>query len=249
MERLAHGLARRVRAVVLMLSMVGIVACLGCDSGKLPVNPTSVTSTAVEVPRSLSGQVFELIPGSRLPAANIAVSVGVLTTSGCAPPCVSTTRSTYDSTTTGPDGRYSFPQLPAGSAVVHAYSANHRQVCGAGIELGAVTQLDVEITPTANPQPSPTMPPLRVTGQVYEMTPAGRVGVSGAWIGMDHHLPDSPFLTVFTDADGRYAACGIPPNWPIGFDTGKTGYEVAANTVWHYFRADTTLDIELRRLP
>jgi hypothetical protein len=197
----------------------------------------------------LSGQVFELIPGGRLPAANVLVHVGVMTISGCAPPCISATRFTYETTTTGPDGRYSFQQLPAGSAVVLAYSANYRQVCGAGIELGAATQLDVEVTSTANPQLSPTMPPLHVTGQVYEITPAGRVGVSGAWIGMDHHVPDSPFLTVFTDAEGRYAACGIPPNWPIGFDTGKTGYEFAGQTVWHYFRADTTLDIEMRRVP
>jgi hypothetical protein len=238
-----------VRAVVLIAAVVAIAAGLGCNDSTSLVNPTSVRSTTAEGPRSLSGQVFELIPGSRVPAANIPVLAVVLTTAGCAAPCTSTTRATYVDTATGPDGRYSFAQLPAGSAVVLAGSPTYQQVCGAGAELSAATQLDVEITSRSNPQPSPTMPPLRVTGQVYEMTPAGRVGVSGASIGMDHHLPDAPFLTVFTDADGRYRACGIPANWPIGFDVGKSMYEVADRTYWRHFNADTTLDIEVRRMP
>ena len=241
---------RTMRAVVVTPTAVVIAACLGCDGGGASlVNPTPAPSSLAEVPRALSGQVFQLMPGGRVAAANIDVLAVVVTTSGCAAPCVSATRFTYHNTITGPDGRYSFPQLPAGSAVLLANLTMHQQVCGAGAELGVATQLDVEITSSANPQPSPMPPPLRVTGQIYEMTEAGRVGVSGASIGIDHHVPDAPFLTVFTGADGFYTACGIPANWPILFDIGKTGYEVVNRTSWRHFTADTTLDIEMRRLP
>jgi hypothetical protein len=153
------------------------------------------------------------------------------------------------STTTGPDGRYHFPDLRAGSAIVIAGDSwTHQQLCGAAVELRVGTQgtqLDVEVTSRANPQPPTRLPPLRVTGQVYEMTSSGRVGVEGTLIGTDWIAPDSPFLTIYSERDGRYTACGIPPNTSIAFETFKTGYLVTY--FWRQFTADTTLDIELKR--
>ena len=89
------------------------------------------------------------------------------------------------------------------------------------------------------------MAPLRVTGRVYETTPDGRVGISGAVISMEHHGPDAPFYSVVADAEGRYIACGIPRGWPISFWVWRQGYE--ESYVWHQFAADDTVDIELKR--
>jgi hypothetical protein len=111
--------------------------------------------------------------------------------------------------------------------------------------LSAVTELDLEITSTSNPQPSPTMPPLRVSGQIFEMTSNGRVGVGGASIGLDWMGPDSPFITVNADKNGRYTTCGIPAHAPIAFWALKAGY--TDSYTWHQFSTDGTLDIELTR--
>jgi hypothetical protein len=155
-------------------------------------------------------------------------------------------KATYETTTTGPDGQYHFPKLPPGPAVVLANSPGRRQVCGAYAELTAMTQLDVEITSIADPQPSPTLPSVKVTGQMYEMTPGGRVGVGGAELYMEWHN-DMPFLSVYADANGNYTACGIPANRPIAFwpFVWHQGFEDPY--VWHQFSGDTTIDIELKR--
>jgi hypothetical protein len=227
------------------VALIALVACLGCHDNKSPVNPTLASSPAASVPMTLSGRVFEVIPGARIPAPGISLTAVVVTESSCSPPCSSKRTWVREGTTSGPDGRYHFPLLPAGAAIVLAHSPGHQQVCGAATVLGVTTELDVEITSSSNPQPSPTMPPLRVTGQIYEMTPSGRVGLDGASIGMEWMAPDSVFITVNADKDGRYTACGIPANAPIAFWAFKSGYDDPY--VWHQFTADTTVDIELKR--
>jgi hypothetical protein len=130
-------------------------------------------------------------------------------------------------------------------AIVRTHSATHRQICGATAELDLVTQLDVEITSGTTRQPSSTtLPPVRVTGQIYEMTPAGRVGIDGAEI-YTEWASDGPFQTFYAGADGRYTACGIPADWPIGFETSRRGYN--GFYVRRQFSADSIFDIELER--
>jgi hypothetical protein len=186
-----------------------IVPIAGCDSGSPTSGVTPTSPSATPAPLTLFGQVFELTPGRRVPTADFPVTTVVEPSGGG--------RWTYERTTTGPDGRYHFPNLPAGSAFVLAYTTTHRQVCGAVARLGAATELEVEITSRANPQPSTTMPSLRVTGQVYQTTPSERAGVGGTFIYLEHDAPDAPFLEVYADADGHYTTCGIPTNTRIGF--------------------------------
>ena len=170
--------------------------------------------------------------------------VRVLSRNCTAPVCTDA-----QSTRTGPDGRYSFSELPEGRVVVTANTAAHAQVCGATSVLSATTQLDVEITSRTNRQPSLTMPPLRVSGQLFRITPAGRVGVSRGEIALELSLDASAqttstafFLEVDADANGNYLACGLPANWPIRFISGFEDYQA-----WHQFSADGTLDIERRQ--
>lgn len=223
----------------------------GCDSkdrmAHVPVpSPTPQLPQPPAVTYTLSGNVFEVLPGgSRVPAAGFPVLVVVETVSGCSRPCTRIVSLKYQHATTGPDGRYHLLDLPAGSAIVLANSRTHRQVCGALAVLTATTQLDVEVTSRENPQPSPTVPPLRLTGQVYETTPTGRVGIGGALVYFESHS-DASFLEVYADADGRYTACGIPANRPIAISPWQEGFDNPY--AWHQFSADATLDLELKRV-
>jgi hypothetical protein len=164
--------------------------------------------------------------------------------SGNCPAVVCTSTLTHRNTETGPDGRYSVSGLPAGSAALFFKSATHRQVCGAFAPLVVSSQLDLEITSRANPQPSPAPAPLRLTGQVYETTPAGRVPMAGASVYFDWYW-DAFFFDVHAGQDGSYSACGIPSNWPMQFHVWQDGYDEAYGQV--SFGTDTTLDIELKR--
>jgi hypothetical protein len=195
------------------------------------------------VTTSLSGQVFELTPAGRFPLGNVEVLAIVLA------PGPGT--HTYVGTTTGTDGRYSFTELPAGSAVVRAFSPGRAQVCGALIALTATTQQDLEMTSTANPQQSPNPNPLRVTGRIYEMTPSGPVGLAGAEINIEW-ANDGGFVAATADGNGYYLACGIPPNRLMAFEVFRNpfdgyGGEYEIPRSWYQFSGDATLDFELKR--
>lgn len=231
--------------VVTLMTVAWLVA--GCDTPHGPTPPPGPgTSGPPSVPAgtvTLSGRVFEIGPGSRTPAANRSLWAAV-----GPPPLVSGAISTFF-TTTDSSGRYTITQLPAGHiAVVHAGSTDYPQLCAAGLQLRAgAAELDVEITSSANPQPSPTMPHLIISGQIYEMTSAGRVGIAGAYFGVDWNVDSPLFGGLFTDADGRYSLCGIPRGWLIEFLAGKPGrYTDVA--IWRGFDANTTFDVELKRL-
>jgi hypothetical protein len=192
--------------------------------------------------------VFEVISGAHVPVADFPVFVRVLSRNCTAPVCTDSF-SAAQSTRTGADGRYSFGELPQGRVVISANTAAHAQVCGATSVLSTTTQLDVEITARTNRQSSLTMPPLRVSGQLFQMTPTGRVGVSRGEIALQLSLDASAqststafFLEVDADANGNYVACGLPANWPILFISGHEDYQK-----WHQFSADGTLDIERRQ--
>jgi hypothetical protein len=85
-----------------------------------------------------------------------------------------------------------------------------------------------------------------VTGQVYETTPAGRVGVGGVEVWIEWQ-PDTTFLTVRTDENGRYTACGIPVGWPIEFSPWFANHTYEQLSRWYQFLSDTTVDFELKR--
>jgi hypothetical protein len=116
--------------------------------------------------------------------------------------------------------------------------------------LSANTQQDLEVTTIANPQRSPVPAPLTVTGEIYEATPAGRVGLGGAVIYLEWAF-ESNFLTVVADAEGRYQACGIPASRPMKFEVFRSvteGYDPeCANYIWGWdFGTAPTRDIELK---
>ena len=235
------------KLIVCVLSLYAIPSVSACGSSSHSAGSLSPASPSQPSPPAsflVSGRVFEVISGGHVPAADFPVFVRVIARNCTAPVCSDSQR-----TTTGPDGLYAFGNLPEGRVVVSANTASHAQVCGATTVLSAATQLDVEITSRTNRQRSLTMPPLRVGGQLFRITPAGRVGVSHGEIALALSLDASAqtastafFLEVDADANGNYLACGLPANWPIRFVSGFEDYQA-----WHQFSADATLDIERRQ--
>ena len=230
-----------------LCAILSIAACGSSSGSPASMPPTSPSPPAPPASFSVSGRVLEVISGAHVPVADFPVFVRVLSRNCTAPVCTDSF-SAAQSTRTAADGRYSFGDLPEGRVVINANTAAHAQVCGATSVLSASTQLDVEITSRTNRQPPLTMPPLRVSGQLFQMTPAGRVGVRGE-IALQLSLDASAqttstafFLEVDTDANGNYLACGLPANWPIRFTSGYEDYQE-----WHQFGADGTLDIERRQ--
>jgi hypothetical protein len=221
--------------------MVLILAVAACDSRRRHGGITGPLPPATSP--SLSGQVFDVTPAGRFPLAGSEVRIVV--TQQTSP---NSSRRIYMATTTGPDGRYSFPELPAGSAVVHAGAPGRRQICGALTALVANTQQDLEVTSTSNPQRPPSPSPFIVTGRIYETTLAGRVGLGGAAIHLEFGY-EGYFLTVVADAEGFYQACGISP--PMGFEVFRSvsdGYdsECANYVSGRDFGTAPTRDFELK---
>ena len=225
-------------AIVCCVTLSATLSIGACgSSGSPPASPAAESF-------SVSGRVLEVISGAHVPAVDFPVSVRALPTG-----CASLGCTVPVNTRTGPDGRYSVGGLPAGRVIVTTSTASHAQLCGATSVLSATTQLDVEITSRTIRQPSLTRPPLRVSGQIFRNTPAGRVGVSQGEIGLDLSMnatsqttSTAPFLEVDADANGNYLACGLPASWPIKFISGFEDYQA-----WHQFVADATLDIERRQ--
>ena len=233
----------RTRAIA--LSAVVFAWTAACDTPgpttpSQPPPPPPVTSVPAAL--TLSGQVYDLTPQGRVPApAGVGLAINVL--SGNCPGIPCSIGITRKNTETGPDGRYSFSDLPKGSAALFAYGT-HMLPCGAFTPLAVSGVLDLDVTSRANPQPSPAPAPVQVTGQVYEVTPAGRVGVADAYVYFDWYW-ESPYFAVRADGNGRYAVCGIPPNWQMGVGAWQDGYWEAY--AYRYFQRDTTFDIELKR--
>lgn len=227
-----------------------VFLCEGCAS---PVSPTSDPDVENPPPVpartvDLSGTVFEIRGGSRTPAANHSLWAQV-----GPPPRVSGSFS-YPRATTDSAGRYTFRDLPVGDiAVVFAGGPGfslegYQQLCAAAVKLGpGGGDLDIEVTSSGNPEPSPVPRPLVVSGQVYEMTPAGRVGVAHAALAVEWSYESWLWGAIFTDAEGRYAMCGMPSGWALTIYAGKpdSGYEYVSKGA--AFSGNATFDIEVRR--
>ena len=230
--------------IVYAVKLCAILSSAACGSSSSSPGSMQPTSPSPPASFSVSGRVVEVTSGAHVPAVDFPVFVRVISRNCMAPVCEA-----LQGTRTGPDGRYSFSELPEGRVVVSANTAAYAQVCGASSFLSATTQLDVEITSRTNRRSSLTMPPLSVSGQLFRITPAGRVGVSHGEIALALSLDASAqtgmtafFLEVDADANGNYLACGLPANWPIRFTSGFEDYQA-----WHQFSADATLDIERKQ--
>jgi hypothetical protein len=88
----------------------------------------------------LSGVVFEVVPGGRIPAAGVPLLAVIATTTG------NSMRFTRVGTTTGPDGRDQLSDLPQGSAIILPATLTYQLVCGAAAEpFGGDSTVDIEL--------------------------------------------------------------------------------------------------------
>jgi hypothetical protein len=122
------------------LCAILLIAACGSSSSSpgsmQPNSPSPRSSPSPPASFSVFGRVFEVISGAHVPAADFPMLVRVLSRNCTAPVCTNA-----QSTRTGPDGRYSFGELPEGRVVVTANTAAHAQVCGATSVLGMSLRL------------------------------------------------------------------------------------------------------------
>jgi hypothetical protein len=151
-------------------------------------------------------------------------------------------------------GHFSLSNEPVGTALIFAYKDGWRQPCATVFDITGNTSHDVLLVSdpsyvgAALPAALTTAPSL--TGIVYETTPAGRVPVAGASVGVEVE-PDLPTATTMTDANGRYLMCGLPSGtkgFPalLGLSAGKDGYGTA-DVATTLSGPVTTLDVEIRK--
>jgi hypothetical protein len=239
-------------AWVPVVVIVLVVAAAGCDARQIPGSPSQTPPPPpppAPAPPRILGQVFEITAAGRVPAANISLVMTVIT-GNCPARICSSRVHRFDGITSGADGRYEFSSLPPDStrAFVSALTAGYYQTCGAAaILLPSVdTRLDLEITSSSNPRSSPSPTPLLLIGQVFEMTPSGRVGIGHALVGLEYPFSDMPFFQVEADSDGRYVLCGVPASQQVAVWAWADGYDDDYYS-WRTFTTSTTHDIELIR--
>ena len=87
----------------------------------------------------------------------------------------------------------------------------------------------------------------RISGRVFERTPAGTQPISGAKIIADFSggFGWAPSAATLTDATGSYLLCGLEGDLGVELNVSKDGY--AGATVNINLRLATTYDIELKQ--
>jgi len=172
----------------------------------------------------LQGLVFDAFDG---PIANAAINVWVQTrTSGFSWWYV-TGRGYYSSA----DGRYEVSRLPSAQIQLWAggaFQQGYVQPCAVTFDMTSDVVRDIEVVSIATlnstaPQRPITARGPALTGTVYEVTPAGRQPVAGAFIwvdGQDHN--GLVVAQTMTDLNGQYFLCDLPPG--AVYDIYKDGF-------------------------
>jgi len=148
-----------------------------------------------------------------------------------------------------PDGRYEIP-IPSDTIRVDVQGPRFQPCATTVIPTGSDIA-DVHSVPDASllnsrlPASVPVLPG-RLSGTVYEQTPAGRRPLANAWVTLDS-VWGLGWIAADTvsDADGRYLLCGVQHGPSLSVVAGLNGYEV-------YYSGDlggsALHDIEMRRL-
>jgi hypothetical protein len=236
----------KARYLILTTALVALVACTGPSNspspGPQPTQP-SPPAPAPEPPAAalpgpgitLSGRILEVLAdGTRRPirARQVAVEVEVQDVrdpqrGGWVP--------------VGTDGGYRLSGVPENrfvkiSSVDTAGLTARYRFCGTNKITSGDTTLDVPLF-----LPGATLPTPTLSGQVFTVIDGKPMPVAGADVYYQSRAY-GPDVWGYTDRDGRYSLCGIPPM------PGKL-YMVCGNDVTAYsqvvdVRADTVIDID-----
>ena len=229
---------------------------VGCRDS-FPISPTAVgpdvVNTAQDPPGSgpftMSGLVFEAESDGKRPLPGLEIGVAVETSPG---PGIFFYYQ-HGKVSTNEHGQYHIAGLPPGriwifgglNPAARGGDANaHVQPCAAAVQVETNTTFDLELVSPTNPPPRHVIQPLTISGTVFELTPGGRVALSGARV-FAEKLVDVVATGSVSDALGRYALCGLPQDtWQV-FAV-KDGYQTwVGGASW--LSASSTLDIELKR--
>ena len=197
-----------------LLMLVLVTGLAGCDGARESAAPTAPT-TPTRPTATLSGLVFVETPTGLTPIENAKVRLEV--------------GSYRQDSLTDQSGRYRLTELYDGSSSVitsrEGYDTETRSVTIKGDVV-----LDIRITPQV---------PHTLSGEVFEMTPSGRVPLDGALV----HWSDG-HTDYYTASDGLFTFSDVR-NGVTSLMASKEGY----GTVFLQatVRGDTRFDIQLVR--
>lgn len=212
---------------MLMLLPLTVVACGANHAANLPSAPTAgsqAISPATPATFTATGHVFENRNGIKTPMVDVNVHLWGVPCQGN-PNCI-----TWYSTAFGRDimsdaeGRYDAPGISSLSRVeVMAGKGGYAQPCRA-FASSQHQSADIELVPlgslnTTNPPALMTDRPL-VTGSVVEMTAAGPVGVTGAFVSTGFY--DLDLAWTLTDLNGHFTLCDVAGSY---LSVAKEGYQ------------------------
>ena len=216
-----------------IVTFVAIASCRGAPTSPLP--PANPVAPSPSPTVTLSGEIVDVLPdGTRRRSigarqVNIEVEVGSPTDpqrGGWVP--------------VDADGRYRLTNVPNGrfvkiTSVSFLYSNEHR-LCATNTITAGDTELDVALYLPGADVPGPTL-----SGQVSAVINGQRVPLDRVDIYF-RSRGFGPDLVEFTDSNGRFTLCGIPP-------IPGTLYMFCANDIQPYelavdIRADTVIDID-----
>ena len=228
------------RPLLLVCLLLLATACT--DSHTAPVAPSGLPNGSTGAPPALvnlSGTVYEYTPAGRRSLPNVPLDVSVDFQAW--PPQL----------TSDAEGRYGILKAPMSALKVRAEAPGYSQPCRAGAILDRDTTLDVHLvsdTLLTSTGPPPSMPVAerRISGRVFERTPAGTQPISGSRIIGDFSAGFgwAPSATTLTDATGSYLLCGLEGDLGVELNVSKAGY--AGATVHINLGLSTTYDIELK---
>ena len=228
---------------LLGLGAIAALAAACSDTARLPTAPNSASNpplatVAPPVP-AVSGVVYESTAAGRRPLADVPLDISLEYQSWPA------------KVTTDADGRYTWSTNGSGLKVV-GQKPGYSQPCRVALSATTVVQdvylvADETLETSGVPASMPIVEPV-LRGRVFERTPSGEKGISGASVILDFTggWGWAPSATTVTDSAGRYVLCNVQD---VGFGfyalVSKPGYKGEFVSV--DVTPSATFDIELHR--
>jgi hypothetical protein len=149
-------------------------------------------------------------------------------------------------------GHFTAPFVPTSHIALFVSKSGYAQPCAATARVDGATTVRVELVPLETLRSfNPPRPELAdepwLTGQIYELTDAGRQPIADADVWLEGGV-GVPLARTRSDLGGGYFVCNFDDlPMPTDLVVVKDGYETAR--VWPVNTSEsTTLDIELKRL-
>ena len=235
-------LSRDKRHIVTFLAVVAITACGGAPAVP-PTSPSPPLALTTPLPpsRTVTGSVWLSSPTAPQPLTGVVVGIWLERPHSGGP---------VGSVKSDSAGRFSF-ETPA-DALVRLYSRpqGFYQPCLSTVRVDQ-TEATIRLVAESHLLQARDWPDFaverRLSGTIFEASPAGRLPIADAWVQVDGVMGDGrPLADTRSDATGRFVVCGLERETqiPHALVVSKPGYQYATAGV--PTQGGGPVDVELR---